>query len=81
MLKVDINGRTDFNGLLVRACQRALEAQTHQDLPFEQLAEALQSGRSLGHNPLFQIMFNHRADSRLANQDVQLPSLSLERME
>ena len=81
MLKADINGRMGFDELLAQARQRALEAQAHQDLPFEQLVEALQPERSLGHNPLFQVMFNHQADSRSANQGVQLPGLSLERME
>ncbi|WP_228381795.1 condensation domain-containing protein, partial [Pseudomonas aeruginosa] len=81
VLKADINGRMGFDELLAQARQRALEAQAHQDLPFEQLVEALQPERSLGHNPLFQVMFNHQADSRSANQGVQLPGLSLERME
>ena len=77
VLKADINGRMGFDELLAQARQRALEAQAHQDLPFEQLVEALQPERSLGHNPLFQVMFNHQADSRSANQGVQLPGLSL----
>ncbi|HCL3239954.1 TPA: non-ribosomal peptide synthetase, partial [Pseudomonas aeruginosa] len=81
VLKADLDGRMGFDELLAQARQRALEAQAHQDLPFEQLVEALQPERSLGHNPLFQVMFNHQADSRSANQGVQLPGLSLERME
>ncbi|WP_244551502.1 condensation domain-containing protein, partial [Pseudomonas aeruginosa] len=41
VLKADINGRMGFDELLAQARQRALEAQAHQDLPFEQLVEAL----------------------------------------
>ncbi|MDF5913694.1 hypothetical protein P4220_00025 [Pseudomonas aeruginosa] len=39
--------------------------------------EALQPGHGLGRNPLFQVMFNHQAYSRSADQGVQLPGLSL----
>jgi amino acid adenylation domain-containing protein/non-ribosomal peptide synthase protein (TIGR01720 family) len=59
VLKADIDGHTTVQQLLAQVKQRALEAQAHQDLPFEQLVEALQPERSLSLSPLFQVAFNH----------------------
>ncbi|WP_161935628.1 condensation domain-containing protein, partial [Pseudomonas aeruginosa] len=64
ILKADLDGRMGFDELLAQARQRALEAQAHQDLPFEQLVEALQPERSLSHNPLFQVLFNYQSEAR-----------------
>ncbi|QDG60168.1 non-ribosomal peptide synthetase [Pseudomonas sp. NIBRBAC000502773] len=59
VLKAEIDGHTTVRALLAQVKQRALEAQAHQDLPFEQLVEALQPERSLSLSPLFQVAFNH----------------------
>ncbi len=55
-----------FAALLARLKPLALGAQANQDLPFEQLVEALQPERSLAYNPLVQVKFNFGFDvSRL----------------
>ncbi len=59
ILRCEMTGRTRLAQVLVQTRQAALEAQAHQDLPFEQLVEALLPERSLSHSPLFQVMFNH----------------------
>ncbi|NVZ51279.1 non-ribosomal peptide synthetase, partial [Pseudomonas sp. B6002] len=76
VLKADIDGHTTVGQLLQQVKQRALEAQAHQDLPFEQLVEALQPERSLSLSPLFQVAFNHHVSlagshlRRLAQLDI-----------
>ncbi|KRP71473.1 pyoverdine sidechain peptide synthetase [Pseudomonas paralactis] len=79
VLKADLDGQMSFAQLLAHTKRRALEAQAHQDLPFEQLVEALQPERSLSHNPLFQVMFSHQANSPIVAR--QLPGLSVANLE
>ncbi|PTR05133.1 condensation domain-containing protein, partial [Nitrosospira sp. Nsp5] len=65
VLRNRIDSRAPLKVLLDQAREAALGAQTHQDLPFEQLVEALQPERNLNQNPLFQVMYNHlREDHR-----------------
>ena len=81
VLKADIDEQTSVTQLLQQARRRALEAQDHQDLPFEQLVEALQPERSLSLNPLFQVMFNHQTEARLGGSEHQLSALRVEGLE
>lgn len=48
----------DFESYLSHVRQVNLDAQAHQDIPFEQLVDLLQVPRSVQHTPLFQIMFS-----------------------
>ncbi|WP_437884672.1 condensation domain-containing protein, partial [Pseudomonas sp. LRF_L74] len=64
VLKAEFDLNTTFSALLKQVQQAALDAQAHQDLPFEQLVEALQPERSLSHSPLFQVMYNHQSQVR-----------------
>ncbi|MFZ4851340.1 MAG: condensation domain-containing protein, partial [Caldilinea sp.] len=47
-----------FVALLEQVRQNTLEAQRHQNAPFEKVVERLQPVRALSHSPLFQVMFN-----------------------
>ena len=53
-LHTDLSSNPTFGELLTRVREVILEAQTHQDLPFEYLAKELQPDRQLGQNSLFQ---------------------------
>ena len=57
VLRVQIEDTDTIATLLHKVRTMALEAYTHQDIPFEQVVEALQPERSLAHSPLFQVMF------------------------
>ncbi|MDQ7957759.1 MAG: amino acid adenylation domain-containing protein [Pseudomonadota bacterium] len=62
-----VRARSPLAAVLAQAHTAALEAQSHPDLPFEQLVGALAPERSLAHSPLFQVLFNHlREDFRAA---------------
>ncbi|HEU0052552.1 MAG TPA: condensation domain-containing protein, partial [Longimicrobium sp.] len=56
-LRVDLSGSPSMADVLARVKGRALGAQQHQDIPFEQVVELVQPARSLSHTPLFQAMF------------------------
>ncbi|MBK5550281.1 amino acid adenylation domain-containing protein, partial [Pseudomonas sp. TH03] len=71
VLKAEVNPQQRFSELLAEVKHAALGAEAHQDLPFEQLVEALRPERNLSHSPLFQVLYNHQNAGRQA-----VPSLS-----
>ncbi|MBB3120918.1 non-ribosomal peptide synthetase [Pseudoduganella violacea] len=75
VLRNRLHGRISLAQALAQTRDAALGAQEHQDLPYEQLVEALQPERSLSGNPLFQVMFNHQRTDYRALQ--HLPGLEL----
>ncbi|HEY2912020.1 MAG TPA: amino acid adenylation domain-containing protein, partial [Candidatus Angelobacter sp.] len=54
VLRTDLSGNLGFKELLRRIRQTTLQAYEHQDIPFDQLVEKLQSKRDLSRAPLFQ---------------------------
>ncbi|NJN10675.1 MAG: amino acid adenylation domain-containing protein, partial [Richelia sp. RM1_1_1] len=73
VLRTDISGNPTFAELLKRVKKVALEAYTHQDLPFEQLVEAVKPERDTSRTPLFQVMFSVQDYSQLPD----IPDLTL----
>ncbi|PMU83333.1 non-ribosomal peptide synthetase [Pseudomonas sp. GP01-A5] len=79
VLDARIQGAMPFDQLLAQVKQASLGAQAHQDLPFEQLVQALAPDRHMSHSPLFQVMFNHQSGD--AAQALQLPGLHVESLD
>ncbi|MEH2219937.1 MAG: condensation domain-containing protein [Nostoc sp.] len=74
VLRHQIKGNPSFSEFLSQVRQVAMSAYAHQDVPFEQVVEALQPERSLSYNPLFQTIFvleNFSLDT------LELPNLTL----
>ncbi|WP_410901581.1 amino acid adenylation domain-containing protein [Pseudomonas putida] len=76
VMKARIDGLQPFEALLAQVREAAQQAQAHQDLPFEQLVQALHPERSMSHSPLFQVMFNHQVAG--AGQGMALPCLDVQ---
>ena len=77
VMRARIDPTQDFTALLAQVRQTTLQALAHQDLPFEQLIEALQPERDLSRHALFQAKF------RLENAPPPastLPGLNLSRL-
>ncbi|HMN80094.1 MAG TPA: amino acid adenylation domain-containing protein [Burkholderiaceae bacterium] len=70
VLRTDLSGEPTFAELLARVRATCIDAQAHQDLPFDRLVAELSPEREIGRNPLYQVSFS------FANQsDIRPPVL------
>ncbi|MDQ0653232.1 non-ribosomal peptide synthetase [Pseudomonas cedrina] len=58
VLRCQLDGQMTVAQLFEQVRHTVIEGQSHQDLPFDHLVEALQPPRSAAYNPLFQVMCN-----------------------
>ena len=77
VLRGDLSGDPRFVDLLARLRETVLDAQAHQDAPFERLVEELQPTRDPSRNPLFQTMF---VLQNAPQRRLDLPGLTIEAM-
>ncbi|MFL6194096.1 MAG: non-ribosomal peptide synthase/polyketide synthase [Thermoanaerobaculia bacterium] len=81
VLRVDLSGYPSMREVTARVREAALEAWTHQALPFERLVEELAPDRDPGAQPLFRMMFQLVAmpPARMELGDLVLEHLEVER--
>ncbi|CAN5863021.1 mycobactin non-ribosomal peptide synthetase MbtE [soil metagenome] len=60
VLRNDLTGNPTVREVLTRAREMALSAYAHQDLPFDQVVDAVSPSRSLSRNPVFQVVVHVR---------------------
>ncbi len=58
-MRIRVDGNPTFQELLERVREVATDAYANQELPLDQLVEALQPERVSTHHPVFQVMFIH----------------------
>ena len=77
-LRLDLTDAPTVRTLLERVRQTCLKAYAHQDIPFEQLVEALNPPRSLSYAPLLQVSFDVQ---NTPTGQLNMPGLELEEVE
>ncbi|MEO3715964.1 condensation domain-containing protein, partial [Roseateles flavus] len=74
-LRVHVEPQMTLAGWMEQVKDAVLQAYAHQDLPFEQVVEVLKPVRSLGHTPVFQVMF--ALDNTPGGEEMRLPGGTL----
>jgi amino acid adenylation domain-containing protein len=77
VFRTDLQGGPTFKAVLGRIKENALGVYANQDVPLEQVVNAVRPDRGAGHNPLFQVMFGFQKapDAALALDGVTVTPL------
>lgn len=77
-LRVDVQPDASFADLLQQVRRVVLDGQSHQDVTFDRVVQALRPERDLSHAPVFQVMFAYQESS---GQHWQFDGLAVERLD
>ncbi|MBY0573336.1 MAG: amino acid adenylation domain-containing protein, partial [Undibacterium sp.] len=77
VLRTQVDLNQSFASLLEQVRNHTLDAYAHQDIPFDQVVEALQPERNASYTPLFQVMLLLQNASV---KKIELPSVQIELM-
>ncbi|KAG0244938.1 hypothetical protein BGW41_005537 [Actinomortierella wolfii] len=64
-LRVDLSGDPNADQILDRVAKMTVEAQAHQDIPFEQVVEIIQPPRRMDQTPIFQAMIAWQSEDNV----------------
>jgi amino acid adenylation domain-containing protein len=78
VFRADFEPQLTFRDLVRQVRAFALEAYSHQDVPFEKLVEELVPQRSMNSSPVFQVMFTFQ---NIPKQIFEISGLELEELE
>jgi len=73
-LRIDLSADPTVRELAARVRETCLKSYEHQDVPFEQVVEAVKPARNLSHSPLFQVSFDMQDE---AAGEVRMDELAL----
>ncbi len=81
VLRTDLGGNPGFTELLGRVRQTALDAFTHQELPFDRVVAELSPQRDPSRNPLYQVAFvlQNTPDSPIALEGLRTRHIEMQR--
>ncbi|WP_240337497.1 AMP-binding protein, partial [Pseudomonas syringae] len=74
-IRVDLSGAPSVEALMQQVKRQTLAAQSHQDLPFEQVVEVVRPQRSMSHSPIFQAMLSWQNNE---TSDLSLGAMNLQ---
>ncbi len=78
VMRGDLSSNPSFREFLKRVRETAIEAYSHQDLPFEMLVDELKLERDMSHSPLFQVMF---VLQNAPGRELKVPGLAISPLE
>jgi amino acid adenylation domain-containing protein len=61
VMRTNLQGNPSFRDVIARVKEGALEAYSHQSVPFEKVVEALNVRRDTSYHPIFQLWFGYQA--------------------